>query len=345
MGAFIFKAGRCPAGHMQFYISAWAEGYQADGFSFYVDSHFEGTLNLLPVNPAPPPNDNFQNRQRVTGTEVTVSGQSCGATIEPEEYSDVPYGYSSVWYTWTPSISARVRMNVVFLSRYIGWMSGISVYTGDELSTLAWIAGGPGRIAGSDIYPELSLEVTAGVTYHICVTTDSPGEFTLLISTPPAIEMLSPIEAQTFHFGRDPIFVNINAADPDGSIKDVKVYSHSTYSYHDYKLLTTLTQFPSTFVWTNAALGDWTLIAVATDNAGNTSSVERNIHVRPINDDFADRISLLGSNILVTGSTLGASREYDEPIHGPYNERSFGVVGVDTAGGNGCNDHGLRPLL
>src|SRR5439155_692333 len=59
----------------------------------------------------------------------------------------------------------------------------------------------------------------------------------------------------------------------------------------------------------------------------------------PANDDFADRIILTGTNVSVMGSTLGATREGDEPNTTPWNSVWWswtapiaGVCVLDTMG-------------
>src|SRR5262249_38757723 len=63
------------------------------------------------------------------------------------------------------------------------------------------------------------------------------------------------------------------------------------------------------------------LSALATDSSGaNTWSLPVQFYVvpppppRPINDDFANRLALVGAPLLVTGSNATASRQPDEPL-------------------------------
>ena len=74
------------------------------GGNFILNLHFD---------PAPP-NDNFTNRIKLTGTRIATNISNVGATIEagePDSYLR-PIGGSSVWYSWTASASGRVTISI-----------------------------------------------------------------------------------------------------------------------------------------------------------------------------------------------------------------------------------------
>jgi GH35 family endo-1,4-beta-xylanase len=69
------------------------------------------------------------------------------------------------------------------------------------------------------------------------------------------------------------ITITATATDADGTVASVKFYNGST-------LLTTVTNAPYTYTWSNVAAGTYTITAVATDNSGtSTTSSEKTITV------------------------------------------------------------------
>jgi hypothetical protein len=76
----------------------------------------------------------------------------------------------------------------------------------------------------------------------------------------PSISIITPTNGTTFAFS-EPILLNVNANDPDGSIKNVEYYING--------VLTTTRLYPNfSFTWTNAPIGDYEIVTFATDNDG-----------------------------------------------------------------------------
>ncbi len=76
----------------------------------------------------------------------------------------------------------------------------------------------------------------------------------------PSISITAPTNGTTFRFS-EPILLNVETEDPDGSIKKVEYYINGT--------LTTTRLYPDlSFTWTNAPIGDYEIVAFATDNDG-----------------------------------------------------------------------------
>lgn len=76
----------------------------------------------------------------------------------------------------------------------------------------------------------------------------------------PSISITTPSNGTKFNFS-EPIALNVNANDPDGSIKNVEYYING--------VLTTTRSHPDfSFTWTNATIGDFEIVAFATDNDG-----------------------------------------------------------------------------
>lgn len=114
-----------------------------------------------------PANDRFDQAQRLTGSEVTVTASNRGATAEPGElgHADFAEAEHSLWYDWVAPATGNLRLSGVG-----GDMEPlIRVYTGNSVNQLEHVQRGLGGIA--DYYP-----VEKGARYRIAV--DSPGDET-----------------------------------------------------------------------------------------------------------------------------------------------------------------------
>ena len=96
--------------------------------------------------------------------------------------------------------------------------------------------------------------------------------FSLTGSTPPnqapQVALTSPSGGASFPSGTT-VSVSAGASDPDGSVSKVEFFRNGA-------LMATATTAPYSYAWTNAAAGNYTLSARATDNAGaiaNSASV------------------------------------------------------------------------
>lgn len=131
---------------------------------------------------------------------------------------------------------------------------------------------------------------------------------------PPETTWAEPASDVSFQPG-EPIRLAVNAVDGDGGLARVELRSDGT-------LLTTLYEAPYQWVWRGAPLGVHTMTATAVDLEGAAAtSAARVVTVAvtpPDNDDFADRIALVGTRASVGANTLGATRESEagEPVHG-----------------------------
>jgi hypothetical protein len=123
---------------------------------------------------APPANDNFANAQVVgPALPINVSGTTTEATFEANEPDHLdsgdPTGMQSVWYSWTPSTSQAVSINVCEPDA-----PGVAVYTGATLATLMLVAGGEGDCTAS-------FAAASGTTYRIAVADFADADFDLEI--------------------------------------------------------------------------------------------------------------------------------------------------------------------
>jgi uncharacterized protein (TIGR03790 family) len=90
----------------------------------------------------------------------------------------------------------------------------------------------------------------------------------------PSVMLTSPLAGQTFTAPAN-ITLSANASDSDGQVTRVDFYAGAT-------LIGTASTKPFSVTWSNVAAGDYTLTAIATDNAGATESSDAvNVRVNP----------------------------------------------------------------
>jgi len=126
-----------------------------------------------------------------------------------------------------------------------------------------------------------------------------------VLNTPPTVSMNSPGAGAAFT-APAAISLGATAADSDGSIAKVDFYSGNT-------LLGTDTTSPYAFSWNNVAAGSYTVKAVATDNAG-TSTTSGSVSVT-VNANTPPAVSLTspsgGTSFMAPASTTVAAAASD----------------------------------
>jgi hypothetical protein len=134
---------------------------------------------------------------------------------------------------------------------------------------------------------------------------------------PPVVHFTTPLENTSFA-RTNTILLQVEASDPDGSIARVDFFL-SAAATEQWIYVGSAIQEPFTFAVSGWFIGDWRLRAQAVDNLGATASVESRItvtNVPPVNDSFADAITLTGTNRFIQGWTVGATLEEGEPNWG-----------------------------
>ncbi len=113
-----------------------------------------------------PPNDNFANRILLSGSLVTASGLSIGATRElGEPVHAGEYGGVSVWWSWTAPASGKVKITLAGSD----YDDLLAVYTGSALSNLTEVAGNDDEVPGLVLTAAVTFDAVAGQTYQIAV--------------------------------------------------------------------------------------------------------------------------------------------------------------------------------
>jgi hypothetical protein len=142
-----------------------------------------------------PPNDYFTNRTILTGTSLTVQGNSTFATTEPGEpkiKGNPPF--NSLWWAWTAPSSGTLNLNTYATS----FPNILAVYTGSSVSNLTQVAAAI-SVDESGNPAQLLFPVNAGTQYQIAVDgfEGAYGSVELALAfeadtTPPSVSFSSP---------------------------------------------------------------------------------------------------------------------------------------------------------
>jgi hypothetical protein len=120
-------------------------------YSFAVVDSGDFTLRVRPASP--PANDDFANRQILSGSNIDFIAHLRDSTLEPGESRGLVLSGHSVWYAWTAPTNGLVT-----LRRTNDFPLQITVYTGDALTNRTYV--------NSSYYSSsVDFDATAGTTY------------------------------------------------------------------------------------------------------------------------------------------------------------------------------------
>ncbi|HXJ74152.1 MAG TPA: delta-60 repeat domain-containing protein, partial [Candidatus Dormibacteraeota bacterium] len=132
--------------------------WRGDGFT---DSGFDLRLGLVPL----PPNDDFEARIALDGTDITTEGSNVGATRQPfEPFALDQRAGGTVWWSWRASRSGEASIST-FGSDFD---TMLAVYTGDSVDRLRWV--GEDDDSGGSLTSRLVFPALAGEVYQIAVS-------------------------------------------------------------------------------------------------------------------------------------------------------------------------------
>jgi hypothetical protein len=295
----------------------------------------------------PPPNDGFDSAEPLTGAAGAVRSFTVGATAEPGEPQHGRYpGGASVWYRWT----APVAGVATFSTDGSTFDTILAVYTGSELGSLELLTiddgGFPFRAGAAT---RVEFHASAGAVYAIAVDGlgGAGGDLLLSWGGPPENDRF---DAATVLTGASGVVQGLTAgaekedAEPahaghpaaasvwyrwtapqDGRVTFTTAGSsfNTVLAVYTGSRLRTLLPVPTT----ERAYRDGTsLVAfdvvdgkaymIAVDGfKGAVGELVLGWAFSPPNDDFEQAARLSGESGAVRGSSVGASKEADEPDH------------------------------
>ena len=127
-----------------------------------------------------PPNDDFQNRLAIEGTNITVRARTFGATSEPArplrilELDIFRFFERDLWWTWTAPTDGAV--SIQRQSTQVSGGSGMVVYTGDPPAELVNVWDTGFNFSGSNEHNPFFVK--QGAQYHITFGTVWPADTT-----------------------------------------------------------------------------------------------------------------------------------------------------------------------
>ena len=289
-----------------------------------------------------PVNDDFADATELLGLGV-FHGSNRGATKEPgEPHHAASSGGSSTWWKWTALTNEYVTLTTIGSS----FDTVLGVYTGASVSNLVLVASNDkGECDGGG--STVSFLAVTGTTYHIAVDGyfGAAGSIRLVFvpSNPPGTPPNDAFTNRTFLTGSNFIVLaaNMGASLEPNEPNHTSYVDGSTIWWSWTAPAKGLARFSldgSCYVrllaaYTNTALttlgkvgsgldqiefdvlpGQVFQIVVAGEHGDpGTALLSLNLFSPPANDDFANRLPLMGTDVVVTNSNLAATREAVEP--------------------------------
>ncbi len=314
-----------------------------------------GSINLNWSIVQPPANDNFADRIAISGTSGSTTGSNAGATLETGEPS---WGYSSVWWTYTPSANGTLVLDTIGSD----FDRNLGVYTGSSVGSLTTVA---------QDYSTISIPVVAGSEYQIAVTSSYSYDFGNItlnwsFAAPPANDNFADRIAISGTSGSTTgsnAGATLETGEPSWGY--YSVWWKYTPSANGTLILDTIgSNFDRNLgVYTGSSVGSLTTVRqvayygdpkayipvtagteyqIAVTSSCSWGSIELNwsFALPPANDNFADRIAISGASGSTTGNNTGATLETGEPSNGyysvwwKYTPSVNGTLVVDTIGSN-----------
>lgn len=319
-------------------------GFHTDAgvdFAIAVTGPESYALELLPAAV----NDDFATRTELAGDTAT---NTVAVFLASREVGEPVVGSltnaSSLWWRWRAPATQGYEVEVHHAYAH----GALAVFTGITLDQLA-LAAPP--LEEIDSLTRLQFHATAGVDYAFgfWLAAGSDGLTLALRPCPPndhfahrvRLEGATVTHAMTFHgASREPGEPPLPDARNAGTVW-YEWTAPDTRSYlirGDYAASTDLALLVWRGVdWPPTDLVDWApasawdhrvrlglaavagttyCIAAAAGSQDSDTTLAVQIQPGPVNDDFAGRELLTGEMIVLAGTTVGATREQDEPAHG-----------------------------
>lgn len=298
----------------------------------------------------PPGNDDFANAYVLTGNVVYFVGSNMGATSEPGEPVQDPGAAASIWWRWTAQETGDANFNT---ANSLGMTVLSAIYVGTSISNLTAIVPptvtSSRSQSGSGSWTSLPFRAWGGETYHLRFSGVNGANGTIdgaLGLTPnpniPGNDNFAyrfhlsgyahTIMANNAYASTEPGEFRAPRCDPSGrtlwwsytapSKGKLKVWAHGQTNVAIGALLRgeTLTNLAMIGYGCDAAL--WLTVSngetlqIQVDCAYGRSgpfTLETTLYTAPTNDLFVNAARLSGSDIAISGATLAASVETNEP--------------------------------
>jgi len=119
-----------------------------------------------------PPNDQFNNRFILSGTNISVTGSNIGATKqnrEPDHAGNV--GGASVWWSWTAPTNGDLTITTDGSTNTDGSELDtlLGIYTGSSVSALSLVVSNDDQVPGLFVTSRVRFQAIKGTNYQIAV--------------------------------------------------------------------------------------------------------------------------------------------------------------------------------
>lgn len=325
---------------------------------------------------APPANDDFANAVLITDEDSVYSGRNSEATLESDEPDDLYVlsagSSSSVWWRWVAPTSDIYDIS----TEGSDFDTVLAVYTGTDLSNLTLIYENDDT---DGLTSQVTISTESGTEYFIAVDGygSAQGNIQLMVISPsvppsndnfadaiPITELNTPLNGS-----------NVAATLEPGEYHDHGQGSHSVWwkwtapTDGPYDVSTIGSDFNTVLaIYTGTSIWDLVLISQNDDWGGETASLagiaatagteyfiavdgygddQGNVQITvippPSNDNFADAIPIITTDVAVSGTNLNAILESGEPDHASYGSSSVwwkwtapdnNTYGITTTGSN-----------
>jgi hypothetical protein len=300
----------------------------------------------LVCSQAQPANDRFANRILLTGSNVVTTGSNVGATKEVGETNHVGLaGGASVWWKWTAPCSTNVTLSTAGSS----FDTLLAVYTGPAIVALTPVASNNDDPSATDHTSTVIFKAISNQTYQIAV--DGMGGATGWVQLLLTAQALNDRFANRLRLtGSNVVAIGSNAGatrevgEPDhaGIGSRASLWWEWTAPFSECFTISIAVSNSDTLlgVYTGSSVSALTEVArndyyggatnvtfsaisnqtyqIAVDTRYVTGSVRLQLQVagptQPVNDFFARRLVLTGTNLVATGSNVGATSEVGEPF-------------------------------
>ena len=283
----------------------------------------------VPVKALSPRNDDFADRIRLTGRERRIRGNTIAASTEQNEQAY--RGGQTVWYSWTPAFDGVAELSIQEEPRK-GYTTGVFgwVFTGNSITGLTSVA---------EAYTgDATFRVSRGSNYQIQISSYGYSYFRMALRqvTPPpndeftnAAVIAGPgafpgdlrnasVEPEEQLYPGKTIWYRWTTPTPGLFLAAVPYGLGNVQVFTGTSLTNRIPIGQNVYGLTNgvawqAAADENYFISVSIYGPGTNFLLNISPEAPPANDAFANRFPIPPGGLTATGSSLGATREIDEP--------------------------------
>jgi len=349
------------------------------------ENNYNGAAKLSIRPAAPPANDNFANAIQMVGSAWTTTGSTIDASRqdfdEPLPALSDPYASSTVWWKWTAPASGRFRVSTAGSS----FDSVLGIYTGAALNSLVnvardqasgWNSTGAvflNAVSGTQYFFQVDgnflQEGSVQLSLAPAVAHPNDAFANRLVLSGAVTSSGGSVTAATAESG-EPVIAGANSGHsvwyewtaPSSGRAFIRVIAPKftpAWGLYSGSAVGSLTPFVSAGSGAPSATEQETMFAynvssgsnykimvdgAPTDTGAFTLSIT--MAAAPLNDAFAARTMITGSNLRVSSDNVGANRETGEPSHAgtsatnsvwwQWTAPASGTVTLDTNGSSGA---------